>query len=313
MRRLARAAAHRIAPIARRHLGVDVLDGRLESLEQRVEMLEGHSRLQQNLLGLEYQRLVREGTSLPSLADVEFRVRSENGEDGILHFLFAIVGATDRRCVEMCAGDGTTCNTANLILNHGWQGLLFDGNAELVQRGRDFYASHPGTRIWPPRLQHAWITVENVNELLATNDVSGEIDLLSLDLDGVDWWIWEAIDVVRPRVVVLEYQDCWEADVAVTVPYAPDFVAEFGENWDPLYAGASLAAFVALGKHKGYRYVGSQYLGYNAFFLREDVGAGLVPEAPVEAGLQHPKHRWAVANRQPKVRDRPWVDVRDVL
>lgn len=313
MRRIARDLARRIAPVARRHRGIDDVVQRLDAFERHIAKLDDGSRLQQNLLQLAYQRLVRDGAPLPPLGDVEFRVHSENGEDGILHFLFALVGTTDKRCVEMCAGDGMICNAANLIINHGWQGLLVDGNAELIQRGREFYANHPGTRVCPPRLEHAWITAENVNELLTMNDISGDIDLLSLDLDGMDWWIWKAIDAVRPRVVVLEYQDCWEADVAVTVPYSPDFKAEFGENWDPMYAGASLAAFVALGKRKRYRYVGSQHLGYNAFFLRNDVGVDLVPEAPVSAGLRHPKHRWAVANRQPKVKDRPWVDVHDVL
>src|SRR5262245_52653000 len=134
-------------------------------------------------------------------------VTSQTDEDGILLYLFAIVGTTNRRAVEICAGHGMECNTANLVLNHGWHALWVDGDPVLVETGKAFYSRSRRTRVFPPTFVHAWVTRDSVNELLTSNGFVGEIDLLSLDLDGVDYWIWKAITVVEPRVVVLEYND----------------------------------------------------------------------------------------------------------
>jgi hypothetical protein len=177
----------------------------------------------QILLTLKYQELLRSGAPLPALHDVEFRAYSQTGEDGILLYLFALIGATNRRAVEICAGNGITCNTANLIINHGWHGLLFDGNREQIRFGQRFYAQHEDTFLSPPRLVHAWITRDNVNDLIMQHGFRGEIDLLSLDLDGVDYWIWQAITCIQPRVVVLEFSNMWGPERAVTVPYRSDF------------------------------------------------------------------------------------------
>lgn len=259
----------------------------------------------QILLMLRYQELLRSGAPLPSLQDVEFRAFSQTGEDGILLYLFALIGATNRRAVEICAGSGITCNTANLIINHGWQGLLFDGNREQIRFGQRFYARHEDTYLSPPRLVHAWITRENVNQLIADHGFAGELDLLSLDLDGVDYWIWEAISCVQPRVVVVEFANMWGPERAVTVPYSPDFR---GRAIHPYYAGASLMAFVKLGRRKGYRLVGSQRHAFNAFFLRADVGEELLPEVDPRSCFTHPQSRtWA--HILPQVADYHWVEV----
>ena len=121
--------------------------------------------------------------------------------------------------MEICAGDGIQCNTANLIINHGWNGLMFDGNEQLVQVGRSFYANLGDTFCHPPTIVNEWITRENINDVIKNNGFEGQVDLLSLDLDGVDYWAWEVLDVIRPRVVIAEIQCIWGAERAVTVPY----------------------------------------------------------------------------------------------
>ena len=103
---------------------------------------------------------------MPSFEDTEFRAFSQNGEDGILLYVFSLIGMGGRRCVEICAGDGIECNTANLIVNHGWNGLLFDGDKRLIERGRAYYARLGGYVLLPPRLVNAWITRDNINELI---------------------------------------------------------------------------------------------------------------------------------------------------
>lgn len=262
----------------------------------------------QVLLALHYRHLLHERAPLPTFDQVQFRVFSQNGEDGILLFLFSLIGTTNKRSVELCAGNGTSCNTANLILNHGWTGLLVDGVLAEVEEGRRFYSQHADTAGHPPTFLHAWVTRENVNDLLAGSGFLGEIDLLSLDMDGNDYWIWEALDCVSPRVVVLEYRTVWGAERAVAIPYRPDFVAESADGRAD-YSGASLPAFVKLGRRKGYRLVGCERLCFNAFFLREGIGEDLFPEIPASACFSHPAAQRHIAQGQSRVAEREWVDV----
>src|SRR4029077_13460873 len=106
----------------------------------------------------------------------------------------------------------------------------------------------------------------------------GEIDLLSLDIDGIDYWVWNAIECIQPRVVVLEFNQGLGATKAVTVPNKPDFVYDWNHSY---YGGASLPAFIKLGRKKGYRLVGTETTGVNAFFVRSDIGTAFFPEVPI--------------------------------
>jgi hypothetical protein len=236
----------------------------------------GAAQAVQVLLHMQYRQLRHLSLPLPKLSDVEFRCYSQNGEDGILLYLFSLIGTTNRKVVEICAGSGLECNAANLIINHGWQGLLVDGDPGQIALGTDFYARCPRTRLGPPTLIGAWVTAENVNDLLRAHGFVDEIDLLSLDLDGIDYWIWNALDCIRPRVVVLEFNALLGPEKRLTVPYNPDFRLDFSQR--PYRCGASLSAFVELGRRKGYRLVGVQSLGFNAFFVRSGVEEALLPE-----------------------------------
>jgi hypothetical protein len=233
----------------------------------------------QVLLRLQYREIARRGTDLPDFADVEFRCYSQNGEDGILLYIFSLIGSSNRRVVEICAGDGIECNAANLIVNHGWQGLLFDGSEEQLARGKEFYASCRNTWVSPPTLLQSWVTAENVDGLVSAAGFGGPIDLLSVDVDGNDYWIWKALNVVNPRVVVLEFNALCGPEKSVTISYDPDFRLDLSVQ--PYRCGASLPAFVKLARAKGYRLVGVQSLGFNAFFVRNDVGEALLPERSV--------------------------------
>ena len=302
-RRWARLLSKASAP-----LGLSALGQEIAHLRQKVDAISSIAKENQILLMLAYQKRKADGEPLLPLHAVEFRSYSQNGEDGILCYIFSLLGTTSRRSVEICVGDGTQCNTANLILNHGWEGLLVDGNELNVLKGKAFYEGHPNTVSYPPRFVHIWVTRENVNELVQSSGFEGEIDLLSLDIDGVDYWIWDAISVIRPRVVVLEAQVIWGADRSVTVPYRSDFRAEYVNGYG-VYSGASLPAFVKLARAKGYRLIGAQLYGYNAFFIRDDVGVGLFPEVSAAECLTHPFVRWAQETLLPLVKDKEWVEV----
>ena len=238
------------------------------------------AQIAQVLLRLQYQELARRGTGLPDFASVEFRCYSQNSEDGILLYIFSLLGTTDRRVVEICAGDGIECNAANLIVNHGWQGLLLDGDAAQVERGRAFYSTCRNTWVSPPRFIHSWITADNVNALVSGQGFSGPIDLLSLDIDGNDYWLWKALTCVSPAVVVLEFNANCGPERSVAMSYEPNYRLDL--TVQPYRCGASLPAFVKLARTKGYRLVGVQSLGFNAFFVRDGLGDSLLPERSVQ-------------------------------
>lgn len=234
----------------------------------------------QVLLRQQYRDLVQRGGELPEFADVEFRTYSQNGEDGILLYVFSLLGTTNRQVIEICAGDGYECNAANLLINHGWHGLLVDGDADYVAKGRQFYASCRNTWIAPPIFVEQWITAENVEATVARERFGGSIDLLSLDLDGNDYWIWKALECVTPRVVVIEFNNACGPESSMTIAYQPEFRLNFSDP-RPYRCGASLTALAKLGRAKGYRLVGTDAHGVNAFFVRNGLGESLLPERSV--------------------------------
>ena len=265
----------------------------------------------QKLLEHSYRELARR-QSAPSLFDVGLRCFSQSEEDGLLLYVFSLIGTTNKKVVEICAGDGIECNAANLIIHHGWRGLLVDGDEQNIIRGRRFYARCRDTFFYPPFFAHTWITAENANKVVLEHGFGGDIDLLSLDLDGMDYWIWKSLTCVQPRVVILEFTSRWGPYRAVTIPYQPDFRA----NWDrmPWCYGASLAAFVKLGRERGYRLVGTNWHGFNALFLRSDVGVDLFPEvSPVECFERTPFLNYWTPDWLPRPEERPeWWNVVEV-
>jgi len=233
-----------------------------------------------------YRSAVEEGRPLPRLRDTGLRVLSEADEDGILLFLLAVLGIDRGRFVDIGAGDCVSAsNCANLALNLGFHGLFIEGDGERVAAGRRTYAEHPDTAQYPPATVHAFVTRENANAVIRDAGFEGPVDVLSIDVDGNDYWIWEAITTVRPSVVVIETHTEYRKQ-DVIAPYEPDY------DWRKAQAGAVIGASpvagVAVANRLGYRLVGGNRYGYNAFFLRQGVAEDLVPTVGFEALLRHP-------------------------
>ncbi|HEU4687370.1 MAG TPA: hypothetical protein VFS23_03360, partial [Vicinamibacterales bacterium] len=154
----------------------------------------------------------------------------------------------------------------------GWSGLMVDGHeGHMVQVGRRFPTV---------KAVAAWVTRENINDLITSNECGGEVDLFSLDLDGCDYWIWEAMTACSPRIVILEYNSMFGPDRAVTIPYDPKFDRH---RHHTAYYGASLAALTRLSARKGYRLVAVEPNGVNAFFLRNDLAPHIPACEPARA------------------------------
>jgi len=257
-----------------------------------------------------YRDLARDpGAFLPPLDEVGFRAYSQFEEDGHLLFLLSLIGFKQKTVVEICAGDGMECMAANLIVNHGFQGYLFDGDERNVTRGVRFFDACRDTILHPPVYRHAWITAENVNNLLQEAGVSGEIDLLSIDVDGNDYWIWNAIDTISPRLCVVETQNLIPSDLSLTIPYEPKFHCWSKPFPDRHFFGMSLAAAVGLARQKGYRLVGAHSHGFNAYFLRNDILADRLPEISVETAHANAHTRKTRSELWPLLKDHAWQQV----
>jgi hypothetical protein len=226
------------------------------------------------------------GQPLPALRDAGFRLFSQDDEDGLILFLLAVIGIGPRHFVDIGAGNCVSAsNCANLALNFGFHGLFVDGDAEGIASGRAFYAAHPDTRLYPPKTVHAFVTRENVNDIIRSAGFEGDIDVLSIDIDGNDHWIWGALDCVRPNIVVIEtHTEYRMQDIASA--YRPDFDWRTVPADDPV--GASPVAMARLGAELGYRLVGSNRYGFNAVFVRDDLAVDVVPTVGPDALLQHP-------------------------
>jgi hypothetical protein len=211
---------------------------------------------------------------LDELNAYERKVRSRHGADGIIAELFHRLGTTNRFLVEFGVEEGLECNTAHLTIDHHWHGLLIEGSSAFYAKLINNYKNRRLNRV---ALVHQLITKENITTLFAENQVPTEFDLLSIDIDGNDYWVWQELSDYRPRVVVIEYNATYPPPQKWVVAYNPHFV------WDGTdYYGASLASLAALGKQLGYALLGTDRKGVDAFFLRRDLVpiSGFAEKAP---------------------------------
>lgn len=223
----------------------------------------------------------------PSINAFEFSYYSQNGEDGIILYLLSRVGSENHFMVEIGTEDGRECNSANLILNFGWQACLIETAAEMATAAERYFARcNAGGRV---QILNAQAAPDNINELLLQAGIPRQLDILSIDIDSHDYWLWEAIDVIEPRIVVIEYNASFGPALSVTIPLGKQ--PSLTKQEAKYYHGASITALQRLGKLKGYDLIGSDSKGINAFFVRHDLAAsaGLNPEEPARA---HRPHFW---------------------
>lgn len=282
---------------------------RLNRIEEyQKESFTSQQNLMQKQLMASYQLGVKAGLTVKPLHEIGFSTFSENTEDGVLLYIFSIIGSTNKKCVEIGCGYGRECNTANLLIHHNWTGLLIDAGEKQTAHAKNFFNSFIKREAYRPVVVRAHITKSNVNKIIKKNGFAGEVDLLSIDIDGVDYWIWKEIEVCNPRVIVAEIQCIWYSETAVTVPYDDHFEPGFMDGYG-IYSGASLAAFDKLAKQKGYRFIGVERSGYNAFFLRNDIQSEYLPEEDLAVIDNLSFVKWAREKFYDQVKERVWVEV----
>jgi hypothetical protein len=193
----------------------------------------------------------------------EFSAFSQNGEDGIIEEIFNRIGLTNRFFVEFGCAEGVETNSTYLLYK-GWSGVWIDGGGVNINNKQKTYPR----AIADKRLQAicSFITAENIEEIFKSTNVPYEFDLLSVDIDRNDYYVWDAIQSYSPRAVIVEYNAVYRPQCDFVIPYDANAV------WDrSSHTGASLAALCQLGETKGYKLVGCCFAGVNAFFVREDL------------------------------------------
>ena len=211
---------------------------------------------------------------------------SQNGEDGIIRYIFSQIGFESRYFVEFGFG-AHQCNSLRLILYEHFKGLMIDGSEEqcrifnLTCKVKDIYDVHAA---------NAFINRDNLEHLIRSNNIPAEIDFLSIDVDGNDYWFWECLQYINPRVICIEYNSGIGSRYSWTIPYSKEF-ERFSAHPSGFFAGASIKALESLGEKKGYRLVGCDTTGTNAFFLRDDLGNNQIPTLTASEAFR-PHRNW---------------------
>jgi len=215
-------------------------------------------------------QLSRTKEIIDDISKSEFKVYSQWGDDGIIQFLTQYLDIPRKTFIEFGVEDYNEANTRFLLENNNWQGLVMDGSSGQIEKikGQSMYWRHTITA------HAAFITAENINDILSGHGFSGNIGLLHIDLDGNDYWVWKAIDVVKPVIVIMEYNSLFGPDKPWTIPYDPSF-QRTEAHFSNLYFGSSLTSLCDLAVEKGYSFIGTNSNGNNAYFVRTEELKGL--------------------------------------
>lgn len=200
------------------------------------------------------------------LADYEFKVFSQWGEDGIIQHLTRNLEIKNKTFIEFGVEDFFESNCRFLLQKDYWRGFVIDGASRNIDRlkGSHFH--------WKYSLEAlcSFITRENAHQLLSHSGFDSEIGILSVDIDGVDYFVLEKLSEWKPRILIVEYNALFGSKRAVSVPYSAEFVRG-QRHCSNLYYGASLPAFVHLAEAMGLALVGVNGAGSNAFFVRREL------------------------------------------
>lgn len=220
------------------------------------------------LLGQHKAAAVRNEQDVASLSAVEFRIFSQYGEDGIIQYIVSKIDIPNKIFIEFGVENYTEANTRFLLINDNWSGMVIDGDESNINYIKS------DTISWRNDITavHSFITRENINTLIGAYTQQEDIGILSVDIDGNDYWVLKNITTVKPRILICEYNNAFGPDHSITVPYSANFVRRNAHHSN-LYFGASLRAIYNLANEKGYDFVGVNSTNINAFFVRKDLSA----------------------------------------
>jgi hypothetical protein len=238
---------------------------------------EHHSEALLLLLGKQMAWRVADLPPNTDFRQVGFKVFSQHDEDGIVQYLINNLPIQSKTFIEFGVENYEESNTRFLLMNNYWQGMVLDAcesDIHYIQNDKIYWQ-------FDLQARQAWITKENINSLLGAAGFPEDVGLLSIDIDGNDYWIWEAIRLIKPRIVVIEYNSVFGLE-PISIPYKEDF-NRTSAHYSNLYYGCSLAALHSLAVRRGYILAGSNVWGHNAFFIRSDIAGEFKGLQPREA------------------------------
>jgi len=203
---------------------------------------------------------------IKDLSDIEFQVYSQWGEDGIIDWLINKYPEIPKSFLEIGTQDYKESNTRFLLINKNWNGFIIEADKAAVKdiKSQRIYWKHNLRAI------NEFITKDNINKVIKKFNIPKKIGLLSLDIDGVDYWVLKKLSALDPSIIVCEYNSLFGQKKSVTVPYKSNFIRS-KEHYSNLYYGASINAFIDLMKKKNYFLIGTNSAGNNAFFVKKNI------------------------------------------
>jgi hypothetical protein len=220
---------------------------------------------------------------IQQLDDVEFSIFSQFGDDGIIQYLVTHIPDISHTFIEFGVEDYSESNTRFLLMNNNWSGFVLDGserNVAAIKRS-PYYWRYDLTA------HAAFITAENVNNLMAMRRFR-DVGLLHIDIDGNDYWVWQALSNLRAEIVIMEFNSVLGCARPIAVPYDSTF-DRVKAHFSGLYWGASISAMNHLAEKLGYKLIGSNGAGNNAYFVRADRLNSAIRAVAVERGYRESK------------------------
>ncbi|MPL68882.1 hypothetical protein SDC9_14615 [bioreactor metagenome] len=248
---------------------------RFNNIEKKLDLIQG-------ALGRIEERQIKD----EDIANAEYKVFSQWGEDGIIQYLVNNLKISKKVFIEFGVENYTESNTRFLLVNNNWSGLVIDGsekNINYIKQDEIYWR-------YNLKAECSFITAENINDIFKKNGIQGNIGILSIDIDGNDYWVWNSINSVNPAIITCEYNHRFGKEKAVTVPYDARFVRK-EKHYSCIYYGASIKALVLLGQKKGYSLVAGNSNGNNIFFVRNDLLNDRVKPKTVDDVFVHAQFR----------------------
>jgi len=223
-----------------------------------------------------------------NLSEIEFKIFSQFGDDGIIQYIInnLNIEKKNKTFIEFGVENYQESNTRFLLMNDNWDGLIMDGS----KKNMEYVKSQP--HYWQHKILalDKFINIKNINNLIKDNGFSGEIGLLSIDLDGNDYWIWKEINTIKPIIVIAEYNGIFGNELPLSIPYDENFIRSKA-HYSNLYWGCSLKALDYMAKKKGYSFFGCNSSGNNAYFIRDDYLSENISKISTDDGYVDPKFR----------------------
>tara|TARA_B100001175_G_C19502026_1_gene638659 strand:+ start:960 stop:1832 length:873 start_codon:yes stop_codon:yes gene_type:complete len=206
---------------------------------------------------------------IEKIEDIEFKIFSQFGDDGIIQYLVYKLNIEYEyhNFIEFGVEDYTEANTKFLLLNNNWSGLILDSSKNNIEKikKRNFF--------WRFELEaiECFITKDNINSIISQSKFNKKkIGILSIDVDGNDYWIWREMDIIDPLIVIIEFNSTFGFKNKISIPYNSEFERSKAHHSN-LYWGASLEAFKFLAKQKGYKFFTTNSAGNNAYFVKDNI------------------------------------------